>query len=224
MISTVAASGPATSCIAPNKARNCMVYISGAVTASRLPRCPSIGFASCKARMRSRTSSGLISSTSDNSSNASSAAGRNSCKGGSSRRIVTGSPAITDNRPAKSARCSGSSATSAASRWGPLCANIMRRTCKIRVGLKNICSVRHKPIPAAPKRRARLASSIVSALARTCMRWCLPTQAMTVPKSPDNSGSKVGTRPCITRPDAPSMVMTSPSRNSWAPIRAIWVS
>ena len=174
--------------------------------------------------MRSRTSSTLTCNSSDNSSSASSVDGKNSCKGGSSRRMVTGRPAITDNRPAKSARCSGSSAASAASRCGPLCANIMRRTCKMRAGLKNMCSVRHRPMPAAPKRRARLASSIVSALARTCMRWCFPAHVIMVPKSPDNSGSNVGTRPCITRPDAPSMVMTSPSRNSRPPMRAIWAS
>jgi hypothetical protein len=42
------------------------------------------------------------------SANSSSLCGRNSCSGGSSRRIVTGRPAMTSNISTKSARCSGS--------------------------------------------------------------------------------------------------------------------
>jgi hypothetical protein len=43
----------------------------------------------------------------------SSLCGRNSCSGGSSRRIVTGRPAMISNSATKSARCIGSSLASA---------------------------------------------------------------------------------------------------------------
>ena len=87
------------------------------------PRVPSIGLPSSSARMRSsscsssaqlrRRPSGAPRSTRSTSSTRS---GRNSCSGGSSSRIVTGSPAIASNRPSKSACWSGSSSSSAARR------------------------------------------------------------------------------------------------------------
>ena len=40
----------------------------------------------------------------------------------------------------------------------------------IRSPSKNMCSVRHRPIPSAPKSRATLASCGVSALVRTVIR------------------------------------------------------
>ena len=46
-------------------------------------------------------------------------------------------------------------------------ARIMRRTIGSRSSARNMCSVRHSPIPSAPKRRALAASGPLSALART---------------------------------------------------------
>ncbi len=47
---------------------------------------------------------------------------------------------------------------------------IICRTAPMRSGSKNMCSVRHRPMPSAPNLRAVSASSGVSALARTPMR------------------------------------------------------
>ena len=106
--------------------------------------------------------------------------GTNSCNGGSKRRIVTGRPSIARKRPAKSSVCSRcssaraaskvatSSAASGESSWpasrrrlasvARVAARIMRRTVGSRSSSKNMCSVRHRPIPCAPKARARSAS------------------------------------------------------------------
>ena len=51
-----------------------------------------------------------------------------------------------------------------------LSARIIRRTTGSRSSPRNMCSVRHSPIPSAPSRRALAASSPLSALART-PRW-----------------------------------------------------
>ncbi len=110
----------------------------------------------------------------------SSADGRNSWSGGSMRRITTGRPSIARKRPAKSSvwRCWSSasaaskvatiSVSSAESAWPAaarrlasvawVAARIMRRTVGSRSSSKNMCSVRHRPIPCAPKARARSAS------------------------------------------------------------------
>ena len=79
-------------------ARTCISYTSGHCRPSRQPRVPSIGFASCSSPMRRRIASEV----------ASSSAGRNSCRGGSSSRIVTGKPAIASKMPSKSDCCIGS--------------------------------------------------------------------------------------------------------------------
>ena len=81
----------------------------------------------------------------------------------------------------------------------------------MRSASKNICSVRLSPMPSAPKRIAVSASDGVSALVRTPMVRISSTQSISVPKSPDSSGSMVGMRPIMTSPAAPSMVITSPA-------------
>ena len=96
--------------------------------------------------------------------------GRNSCSGGSSSRMVTGSPAIASKMPSKSACWNGSS------RPAPRAARPRRRpgssrcTTGSRSSPKNMCSVRHRPMPSAPSSRALAASAGVSALARTRSR------------------------------------------------------
>ena len=75
--------------------------------------------------------------------------GRNSCSGGSSRRIVTGRPFIARNRPSKSSRWKGSSLASAFSRSSRVSARIISRISSM--WSKNMCSVRHRPMPSAPK-------------------------------------------------------------------------
>ena len=89
---------------------------------SRTPRRPSIGFCSCSrctaasSRVRPWRRRSPRSSASATSTDSSVRSGRNSCSGGSSSRIVTGSPSIASRISTKSSRCSGSSSSSAASR------------------------------------------------------------------------------------------------------------
>ena len=96
--------------------------------------------------------------------------GRNSCRGGSMRRIVTGRPSMAARMPVKSCRWSGSRASSAALALGLVLAPGSSPRPGLRRSPRNMCSVRHSPMPWAPKRRARAASSGVSALARTSSR------------------------------------------------------
>jgi len=91
--------------------------------------------------------------------------GRNSCKGGSNRRIITGSPCITFKIPIKSLFCIGKSLSSSiclVSLWSAI---IIACITGNRSGAINMCSVLHKPMPSAPKSLAFWASSGVSALA-----------------------------------------------------------
>ena len=59
-------------------------------------------------------------------------------------------PSIARNTPIKSARCMGSSFFSAVRRSFSLSARIMARMCGMRSSAKNMCSVRHSPMPSAP--------------------------------------------------------------------------
>ena len=82
-------------------------------------------------------------------------------------RITTGNPSIASNRPAKSLRCIGSSFCSAFLRVFSSRARIIACMCGMRSSAKNMCSVRHSPMPSAPNSRACFASRGMSALART---------------------------------------------------------
>ena len=84
---------------------------------------------------------------------------RNSCSGGSSRRMVTGSPSIARKMPMKSSRWKGRSLSSAACRAAGSAAMIISRTIGMRSAAKNMCSVRTSPMPSAPNSRALRASS-----------------------------------------------------------------
>ena len=65
-------------------------------------------------------------------------------------------------------------------------------------------------MPSAPNLIAVRASSGVSALTRTPILRTWSAQLISVPNSPDISGSIIGMRPASTWPSEPSMVMTSP--------------
>ena len=136
--------------------------------------------------------------------------GKNSCRGGSSRRTVTGKPRITSKIPSKSERCIGNNLSNANRRPASSSARIISRTAMIRSASKNICSVRQRPTPSAPKSRATCTSCGVSALARTVIRRTLSAHPIKVAKSPDNTGWRVATAPRNTFPSAPSTVMRSP--------------
>ena len=96
------------------------------------------------------------------------ACGRNSCSGGSSRRMVHGRPAIVRRRSRRN-RCAVRAAAAPAPRAGPprRRRGSSARTALIRAASKNMCSVRHRPMPSAPNWRAMRQSSGVSALVRT---------------------------------------------------------
>ena len=84
-------------------------------------------------------------------------------------------------------------------------------------------SVRRSPMPSAPNRFAGSASAGVSALVRTPMVRISSTQSIKVAKSPDSSGSVVGTRPSMTSPAAPSMVIVSPAPTVMLRAVMVWV-
>ena len=76
----------------------------------------------------------------------------------------------------------------------PLSARIISRIGEMRSPSKNMCSVRHRPMPSAPNSRARLASAGVSALVRIFSVRYLSAHFMTVPKSPLSFGFLRGDR------------------------------
>ena len=92
--------------------------------------------------------------------------GRNSCSGGSSSRTVTGRPSIASKmldrspRAAWAAACRGPSARSSSARPGSAAPPATLRS------PRNMCSVRHRPMPSAPKAGPGGVSGM-SALART---------------------------------------------------------
>ncbi len=155
-------------------ARTCIANSPGTTRPRRTPRSPSIGLDSCNRSTAASSASSCGSTASRSRATATLTASsvrsvRNSCSGGSSSRIVTGSPSMAVRISTKSARCSGSSSARAASRCSGVAARITR-SMSGRRSPRNMCSVRHRPIPSAPMCRAAAASAAVSALARTRSR------------------------------------------------------
>ena len=105
---------------------------------------------------------------------------------------------MISNSSTKSARCIGKSLASAARRAFSSSARIISRTAWMRSSSKNMCSVRHSPMPSAPNFTATRASFGVSALARTPSLRTASAQAISVPNSPESSGSTIGIRPAST--------------------------
>jgi hypothetical protein len=114
------------------------------------------------------------------------------------------------NSATKSSRCIGNSFANAARRVFSSSARIISRTARMRPSSKNMCSVRHRPMPSAPNLMATRASLGVSALARTLSWRTSSAQPIRVANSPDSAGSCIATLPARTWPVEPSMVMTSP--------------
>src|SRR5450756_1472125 len=79
--------------------------------------------------------------------------GRNSWRGGSSRRMITGKPSMASRIFSKSSRCMGSSFSRAGVRSSSEAAMTISCMRGRRSGALNIRSVRHKPMPSAPKVR-----------------------------------------------------------------------
>ena len=86
---------------------------------------------------------------------------------------------MISNSSAKSCRCIGSSLASAARRPVSVSARIISRTATMRSPSKNICSVRQRPMPSAPKLRATRASA-------ACRRW--RARSCGAPRRPSPSG------------------------------------
>ena len=148
----------------------------------RTPRRPSMGFCSC---MR-RTSTSMASSAGSRVPvalptatfvSSSMRAGMNSWSGGSMRRTVMALPSMTSSISRKSCFWSFSSSLNAAWRSSESGAERIARSTSGRRSPRNMCSVRHRPMPSAPKAMARLESRGVSALARTCRRRTLSAWA-----------------------------------------------
>jgi hypothetical protein len=145
------------------------------------------------------------------SRSSSSVFGRNSCKGGSRSRMVTGSPSITLKIPMKSFLCIGRIFRRALFLPAVSSARIISRTACTRSASKNMCSVRTSPIPSAPNFNALRASAGVSALARIPSSRISSAHFMMVWNSPERSGATRGTIPRMTSPVVPFKVMCSPS-------------
>ncbi len=93
--------------------------------------------------------------------------------------MVTWRSPMTRKMPAKSSRCIGRSLASAASRASRLSARIISRTLMMRSPSKNMCSVRQRPMPSAPKAMALALWSGWSALVRTPSVRALSAHSMT---------------------------------------------
>ena len=142
--------------------------------------------------------------------------GRNSCSGGSSSRIVTGSPSIARKMPDEVVALERQQlvdAPPAAPRRRA--AMIISRTIGMRSAAKNMCSVRHEPDALG----AELAG--LARVLRACRRW-RARRVVAVARRPSQEllervaaarGSTSRARASrITSPVAPSSEITSPSR------------
>ena len=147
--------------------------------------------------------------------------GRNSCRGGSSSRTVTGRPSIASRIPSKSACWAVASCSRASVSASVVSARIMARTRGSRSELKNMCSVRQSPIPIAPAFRAATASSAVSALALTARVSDAISSAQARIESSSGGTTDLTTSrpPRVTEPVEPSIEIMSPSDTTTSPTR-----
>ena len=131
---------------------------------------------------------------------------------------MTGRPSIASRISVKSSCWTLRSSSSASASCSAVLARIIRRTTGRRSGARNMCSVRHSPMPSAPRRRALAASSPVSALARTpsLRRLFLPPRTASahsrmVANSVGGSAAASAISPSTTSPVEPSSEIDSPS-------------
>ena len=134
---------------------------------NRTPRMPNMGLYSPIDSTRCVTVDRGKSNASARFSKPARSVGKNSCKGGSNRRMHTGNPRMIRNNSMKSARCIGNKRSKTERRSCAASAKIISRITVNRSTSKNMCSVRHSPMPCASKLRAVCASRGVSAFART---------------------------------------------------------
>mmetsp|Transcript_40600 Transcript_40600/g.79489 ORF Transcript_40600/g.79489 Transcript_40600/m.79489 type:complete len:446 (-) Transcript_40600:1203-2540(-) len=194
-------------------ARACISEISGCTIPRRHPRSPSMGFTSDSLAIFSVTaptdmpsSVAIILHTSFISP-----LGKNSWRGGSSRRMVTVHPSIALKIPSKSERWKGRSLESAFFRCSTVSAMTISRTAISRSSdAKNMCSVRTSPMPSAPFLLASAASSGVSALVKTLTLRLSSTHPMKVPRSPEMVGGASASLPSMTSPVLPLSESQSP--------------
>ena len=195
------------------------------MTPTRTPRCPIIGFSSASSRAlssRARTARPFAPAArrlliSRNSASSSSGFGRNSCNGGSNKRMVTGCPFMASSIFSKSRRCMVASLLRCRRLSASDDAMIMSWNGPMRPSSLNMRSVLHSPMPCAPCSRACLAAAGVSALARTPSRLAAQAQSSMVLNSEVIPGSIVGRAPLYTDPSLPSIVIVSPSRMTAPP-------
>ena len=221
-------------------ARTCSANSPGITRPSRTPRRPSIGFDSCSrshggsSRRSFSVPTPRVLGAGPPPPRGRCRSGRNSCSGGSSSRMVTGSPSIASRISSKSRAAAAGARPARPPSPSSDSARISRSTYCLR-SPRNMCSVRHRPMPWAPMRRARAASSGVSALARTSSRRTLVgvghdpvhglDQVVAVARGAsaalevldDRRGDRPAPRPRKTSPVVPSMEMTSPSRMTTPP-------
>jgi hypothetical protein len=179
----------------------------------RQPRWPSIGLNSCRllTLVRARARRPTLSSASPRLDLwASSLCGRNSCSGGSSRRMVTGRPFHGLEDALEVAALHGQQLGQGASRAGLVSARIISRTARMRSGLE-------EHVLGAAEADALGAEARATGRLRACRRWCGPGACG--PCRPRASARRklarrapgpgtVGARPSMTSPVEPSMVMS----------------
>ena len=138
--------------------------------------------------------------------------GRNSCSGGSSRRIVTGRPSIASKRPSKSSCWSGSSSASAARLLLGL-----GHDHRAHLGLA-VRGHEHVLGPAEPDALGAELAGLGGVLGRVGVgahaeRRSSSAQPSTVSNWSDTSGSSSGTSSAVTTPALPSIAIRSPSHS-----------
>ena len=146
---------------------DCISVISGYFIPKRQPRCPSMGLNSCNSKIRLFIFSAFTFNSSARLSIWLLFKDKNSCSGGSRSRIVVGFPSMTLKISLKSSRWNGSNSMIAFRRSDSFSAKIIFRIIIILLASKNICSVRHNPIPSAPNVIACCASFGLSAFVLT---------------------------------------------------------
>ena len=195
-------------------ALHCISYISGKDIPNLQPLWPNIGFCSWSSSILDSTSLISVPTTLATSEISFSDLGKNSCKGGSSNRTVTGRPCIILNISMKSFLWWGRSFCRALDLSSWVLDKIISLTDKILSSSKNMCSVLQRPIPSAPKSLAVWVSKGVSEFVLTFNFLILSAHSISFEKSPEISGFIVGTFPKIILPEEPSIVITSPSLTS----------
>ena len=96
---------------------------------------------------------------------------------------------MISNSSTKSSRCIGRSFASAARRLFSSSARIISRTARMRSSSKNMCSVRHRPMPSAPNRDGDAGVVRRVGIGAHLQLRTASAQPISVANSPDSSGS-----------------------------------